>query len=278
MYRNIISIVKGGPAPEEQLPVLRQAGWDGVFFPWRGTERDGALAAAVVRQGLALQSVHAPYDGAEKLWTEDGAAETERLIRCIREVASYGCGLVVMHAIVGMQHIAPTERERAYGFENFSAVYEAAREAGVIVAMENTEGEGYLDALLTHFAAHPNVRFCIDTGHEMCYDRCHDLIGRYAPLLYCTHLNDNLGMSGDTITWEDDLHLLPFDGAADWGKIVSRLKAAGYKGDFTYEVKLEGREGRHEHDGYRALSFAEYAALALARAQRIRTMFFGGEA
>ena len=131
MYRNIISIVKGGPAPEEQLPVLRQAGWDGVFFPWTGTERDGALAAAVVRQGLALQSVHAPYDGAEKLWTEDGAAETERLIRCIREVASYGCGLVVMHAIVGMQHIAPTERERAYGFENFSAVYEAAREAGV---------------------------------------------------------------------------------------------------------------------------------------------------
>ena len=32
MRRNIISIVRGGPAPEEQLSVLKKTGWDGVFF------------------------------------------------------------------------------------------------------------------------------------------------------------------------------------------------------------------------------------------------------
>ena len=143
---------------------------------------------------------------------------------------------------------------------------------GVIVAMENTEGEAYLDCVLNSFHEHPFVRFCIDTGHEMCYDHCHDLIGKYADKLYCTHLNDNLGMSGDSITWLDDLHLLPFDGAADWQGIASRLRAAAYRGDLTFEVKLEGREGRHEHDAYRAMPFEAYAALALERAKRFERM------
>lgn len=125
---------------------------------------------------------------------------------------------------------------------------------------------------MQHFRGHPGLGFCIDTGHEMCYDHCHDLIGKYADCLVCTHLNDNLGMSGEKITWLDDLHLLPFDGAADWENIIARLNAAGYRGDVTLEVKLEGREGRHEHDAYRAMPFEEYAALALERAKRIGEM------
>lgn len=276
MDRSIISLVRGGPSPEEQLPVLKSASWDGVFFTWTGTQDDRSLAAAIGREGLALQSVHAPYDRVDRLWEadEEGEAEVLRLIACIRDAASWGCGLVVMHAVVGMERISPKDSERERAFRLFGRIFEAAREAGVLVALENTEGEQYLDALLTHFRGHPAVRFCIDTGHEMCYDHGHDLIGKYSDLLYCTHLNDNLGMSGSTITWLDDLHLLPFDGAADWEGIVSCLHAAHYRGDLTFEVKLEGREGRHEHDAYRALSFFGYASLARERAERLRKMYF----
>ena len=177
-----------------------------------------------------------------------------------------------MHAVIGMERIAPTDRERDCGFENFLKIFDAAASAGMIVAMENIEGEQYLDALMQHFRGHPALRFCIDTGHEICYNHCHDLIGKYADCLVCTHLNDNLGMSGEKITWLDDLHLLPFDGVADWENIIARLNTAGYRGDVTLEVMLEGREGRHEHDGYRAMPFAEYAALALERAKRIGDM------
>ena len=274
MRRNIISIVQGGPAPEEQLPVLKRTGWDGVFFPWTGQGRDHILASKIQAEGLVLQSVHAPFDRADKLWKsdEEGKAEVARQIRCIRDTALWGCGLVVMHAVIGMERIAPTDREPECGFENFLKIFDAAASAGMIVAMENTEGEQYLDALMQHFRGHPGLGFCIDTGHEICYDHCHDLIGKYADCLVCTHLNDNLGMSGEKITWLDDLHLLPFDGVADWENIAARLNAAGYRGDVTLEVKLEGREGRHEHDGYRAMPFAEYAALALERAKRIKEM------
>ena len=274
MRRNIISIVQGGPAPEEQLPVLKRTGWDGVFFPWTGQGTDHILASKIQAEGLVLQSVHAPYDRADKLWKsdEEGKAEVARQIRCIRDTALWGCGLVVMHAVIGMERIAPTDRELDCGFENFLKIFDAAASAGMIVAMENTEGEQYLDALMQHFSGHPGLGFCIDTGHEMCYDHCHDLIGKYADCLVCTHLNDNLGMSGEKITWLDDLHLLPFDGVADWENIIARLNAAGYRGDVALEVMLEGREGRHEHDGYRAMPFAEYAALALERAKRIGEM------
>ena len=274
MRRNIISIVQGGPAPEEQLPVLKRTGWDGVFFLWTGQGSDHILASKIQAEGLVLQSVHAPYDRADKLWRHDdeGEAEVARQIRCIRDTALWGCGLVVMHAVIGMERIAPTDRELECGFENFLKIFDAAASAGMIVAMENTEGEQYLDALMQHFRGHPALRFCIDTGHEICYNHCHDLIGKYADCLVCTHLNDNLGMSGEKITWLDDLHLLPFDGVTDWENIIARLNAAGYRGDVTLEVKLEGREGRHEHDGYRAMPFAEYAALALERAKRIEEM------
>ncbi len=274
MGRNIISIVKGGPVPEEQLPVLKKTGWDGVFFAWTGKESDHALVSRIQAEEMVLQSVHAPYDRADKLWESDDErkAETARQIRCICDAASWGCRLVVMHAIVGMERVVPTERERECGFRSFREIFDAAASEGIIVAVENTEGESYLDALMRQFRGHPALRFCIDTGHEMCYDHGHDLIGKYADLLACTHLNDNLGMSGEKITWLDDLHLLPFDGIADWANITARLKAAGYRGDITLEVKLESREGRHEHDAYRAMPFAEYAELALERARRIGEM------
>ena len=45
MYRKNISIVRGGPAPEAQLPAIKEAGWDGVFFTWTGGAADGALSA-----------------------------------------------------------------------------------------------------------------------------------------------------------------------------------------------------------------------------------------
>ena len=66
MRRNIISIVRGGPAPEEQLSVLIKRGWDGGFFTWTGQKTDHVFAPKIQAAGLALQSVHAPYDRATR--------------------------------------------------------------------------------------------------------------------------------------------------------------------------------------------------------------------
>ena len=85
MRRNIISIVRGGPAPEEQLSVLKKTGWDGVFFTWTGQETDHVFASKIQAAGLALQSVHAPYDratrgGSHPSHSKNGGAQTRSAV------------------------------------------------------------------------------------------------------------------------------------------------------------------------------------------------------
>lgn len=70
----------------------------------------------------------------------------------------------------------------------------------------------------------PAVRFCWDTGHEMCYNFSQDMMGLYGDKLVATHFNDNMGMADpNVVTWHDDAHLLPFDGIADWAGIMQRI-------------------------------------------------------
>ena len=275
MYRNVVGLIECGVPFAEQARLMKEVGWEGAFFCWDENSDNAAIAGCIKDAGLFLQSVHAPFGKMDRIWEaeEEGLAEQENLIGTVRGAAALGAGLVVMHAVIGMERIEPSARDRERGLVRFGRIFDAAEEAGVVVAVENTEGEGYLDAVLAEYGHRKNVKFCIDTGHEMCYNRSRDMIGRYKDNLYCTHLNDNLGMSGDKITWTDDLHLLPFDGVADWAGIARRLKNAHYRGDFTYELNLFSKPGRHENDAYRAMPFKDYISLAYARARKFRGLF-----
>ena len=122
-------------------------------------------------------------------------------------------------------------------------------------------------------AAYPEAAgFCWDTGHEMCYNYSMDMPGRYPGKLLATHINDNLGIRdfGGAITWHDDLHLLPFDGAGDWDGIARRL--ADFDGPLTFELTTHSKPDRHESDKYGRLSPEEYLAEAYARACRLAAM------
>ena len=90
--------------------------------------------------------------------------------------------------------------------------------------------------------------------------------------LIATHINDNLGIldfSG-SITWHDDLHLLPFDGIGDWADIVRRLR--GFDGPLTFELSTISKPDRHENDKYARLSPEEYIAEAYSRACRVAAL------
>ena len=119
-----------------------------------------------------------------------------------------------------------------------------------------------------------NVGFCIDTGHEMCYNFSRDLIGKYGEYLIATHLNDNMGITNPPeITFLDDAHLLPFDGIADWNGIADRLNKCGYDGILTFELNAKGRIGDCPNRIYDSLSFEQYVNLAFERAVRFRDIF-----
>ena len=260
-------------APQDFVETVAETGWNGWFAVWR-PEADLSLAAKRgAAAGLAVQSVHAPWGRAADLWGADeakGAAAVAELVDCLRVAADIGAPFVVAHAWIGFVPTAPTED----GIRRFARVADEAERLGVPVALENTEGEEHLDALLSRFAGHPAVGFCWDTGHELCYNRGRDMMAAYGARLLGTHLNDNLGItdpSGPT-TWLDDLHLLPFDGIADWPGIAARLARSGFSGPLTFELNLTSKPGRHENDAYGAMPLRDYLAEAHARARRVAAL------
>ena len=254
----------GLPAKEE-FALLKKIGWDGVFTGWDEANGNQALAESIRELGLIYQSVHAPFDKMDKVWEDDprGDEVIDRLIRCAKATAEVGVDIMVVHTIIGMDKCTPTE----IGLRRFGRLFDAAKVLGVRIALENTEGEEYLEALLGEYKDE-HVGFCIDTGHELCYNYGRDVISKYGKRMFSTHLNDNMGITGDHLTWKDDSHMLPFDGIADWKGIAKRMNAVGYKDVLTFELTRFNRPERHTSDSYEKMTFEEYATLALEKARK----------
>lgn len=252
-----------GVSPVEMVRIVKAAGFDGCFFDASAADPTLSDVAARVRsEGLILQSVHAPFGKMNRMWEtgEEGDAALSELVGCLEDTARNGAPLMVVHAFIGFV----PEHPNALGVERFGALVRRAEEIGVRIAFENTEGESYLQALRDALFSSPAAGFCIDTGHELCYNRGADMISKYGRngKLFCTHLNDNLGVTGPEIFWHDDAHLMPFDGIADWDGIASRLKSVGYDGILTMELTTRNKPGRNTHDRYAALSALEFCSLA----------------
>ncbi|MGN1093658.1 MAG: sugar phosphate isomerase/epimerase family protein [Candidatus Neoclostridium sp.] len=247
-----------------------KVGWDGVFTGWNEEKGNKYIAERIKADGLIYQSVHAPFNKCDRLWEEDerGDAEVERQKKCLRDSAEAGVDLVVMHAIIGMDKCTPTN----IGVDRFGKILDEAQSLGVKVAVENTEGECYVEKLFADLKSHPALGFCIDTGHEMCYNYSQDIIGKYGDKLIATHLNDNMGVTGEKITWYDDAHMMPFDGIADWDGIARRIKKTPFDGPLTFELNKYNRPERHTHDRYAQLDADGYLSLALEKAKKFRVL------
>lgn len=83
-------------------------------------------------------------------------------------------------------------------------------------------------------------------------------------MLTGTHIHDNFGQKDPhTVTWDDDLHLLPFEGNIDYESVAERLRKTGYRGSITLEVFKKPNEPQA------ALTLDEYLSVAHAKAERI---------
>ena len=269
MHELIIALGMGfKESPCEQMKIVKNVGWDGIFTGWSYGEDLEEYARCADDNKLIYQSVHAPFGNVDKLWESEteGDKYAEEQIECIRRSHDVGVDLVVAHAIIGMDRCTPT----ALGLKRFEKIFNVAENLGVTVALENTEGEIYVEALMKEFGSSDRVRFCIDTGHEMCYNASRDIIGKYADKLICTHLNDNMGQTGAGITWLDDSHLLPFDGVGNWEGIAERLKKADFRNHLTFELTSKSKPERNTHDIYAHLDLEGFSALALEKAKKFR--------
>lgn len=264
---------KFGLPINEQIKLFKQAGFEGFFTEWHPGDDIAGWKETGDAAGIVYQSIHAPFGRAADIWKNDGSAETaiSELADCLKDCADNAVPIMVMHAFIGFNEHTPTKA----GIENFKKIADIAGSLGVRLALENTEGEEYLAALMDSSASYGNVGFCWDSGHELCYNHSRDMLDLYGDRLLCTHLNDNLGIRdfGGEITWQDDLHLLPFDGVSDWKEIASRLVKTGYDGFLTFELCSYGKSDRHENDAYQKMPIEMFIAEAYKRACRVGTLW-----
>ncbi len=252
----------------EQITMFKNAGFDGFFVTWNPDMDVKAIKAHSDKIGMYFQSIHAPYTKSADMWTEGEKADTavKELLSCLSDCAENGVLIMVCHAYIGFDFAEPNE----CGIKNFSILAEKARDLGVKIAFENCEQEKFLDCLMKAFENFDNVGFCFDTGHEMCYNKSKDILSFYGKKLIAIHINDNFGVTSPDgiVTWTDDLHLLPFDGVADWENIAFRLNKYGYKGELTLELTDKSKPDRHENDKYIKMGRESYLNEAFCRAER----------
>ncbi len=105
----------------------------------------------------------------------------------------------------------------------------------------------------------------------MCYNYSKDLLKIFGDRLIMTHLNDNLGISrfDGKIFWTDDLHLLPYDGIADWDYNANRLKNSKRQDVLNFELNIRSKPDRHENDVYTQMTLENYFTEAYKRACKI---------
>lgn len=265
-----LGLIKGFELePLQQLRLISSAGFDGFFAVWNHPGQLDELAQEAKALGLIFQSIHAPFHKARDMWDagEAGEAALQELLDCLTDCKRLQVPIMVTHVYKGFDIEPPNE----VGADRFGKVIEAAQAAGVKIAFENVEGEEHLDLLFDRYGHFEHVGFCWDTGHELCYNHSKDMLQKYGDKLFATHLNDNLGISraDGTIFWTDDLHLLPFDGIADWDNIAARLDKHSFDGPLTFELSVASKPGRHDNDHYSQMTPEQYFAQAYARACRV---------
>lgn len=257
---------------EQQIKLFSEIGFDGFFVNWERNLDIRHIKEYADSLGMLFQSIHAPFVKSDRMWEKGTESEEaiRELLECLKDCEENDVPIMVCHAIIGFDKHTPNE----CGINNYRIIVEKAKEAGVKIAFENTEGEEYLDALMTAFSDYDNVGFCWDTGHEMCYNKSRDMMKSYGDRIICTHLNDNMGIRdfGGEITFLDDLHLLPYDGAADWSDIAERLKKYGFTDVLTFELNKQSKPNRHENDIYDRMPLEEYICEAYKRACRFAMM------
>ncbi len=262
-----------GMPTEDQIRLFRKIGFEGFFTGLAAPEAMRSYRRTADECGMLFQSVHAPFTEMAHLWAGDerGRAMADSLLYGLQACSENEVPVLVAHAFIGFRDHTPTQ----VGLSMLEPVVRAAEKYGVKIAFENTEGEEYLAAIMEHFNGVPAVGFCWDTGHELCYNLGKDMLALYGDRLLATHLNDNLGCRDydGEITFYDDLHLLPFDGIADWKDVTDRLKAHRFSGPLTFELKTQSQKDRHENDAYGAMPIEQYLTEAYVRACRVGRLF-----
>lgn len=201
----------------ERIHITKQVGFEylcsGSIAQLTEPGPDGFLACAE-REGLPVDNVHLTGKSTTAIWFPAplGDEVVERYQREMEIAIDHGVNMGVMHVTWGFSPAQYSE----IGMERLRRLVDHAEKLGFTVCMENSAYPELFHAAMNAFDS-PHARFTFDTGHWNAFFDHDDLIfDRYGDRIAITHLADNDARR--------DLHLIPLDGCADFGKLAHALK------------------------------------------------------
>jgi sugar phosphate isomerase/epimerase len=172
-----------------------------------------------------------------------------------------GAPIAVVHLSSGDNPPTVTD----VGRSRFAALVEYARKKGIKIAFENQRKLFNLAWALETFGPEDGVGFCWDCGHEGCFTPGKQFMPWFADRLICTHIHDNYGI------FDDDRHLLPFDGKLDFERVARQLREANWQGSVMLEVIL-GKNSHYKGSNYEDLTPEQYLIRAADAAKKLAKM------
>ena len=241
----------------EYAALLREYGFTTTFClatDMMKVVSDGEILAA---NGISYDSLHAPWDGINRMWREgeDGEIMLLRLKHSVDICTEADSPILVVHLSSGLTPPPPTD----IGRDRFIRLVRYAEEKRVTIAFENQRMLGNISWAFEEFKDSPYVGLCYDCGHEGCFTPGRQYMPIFGDRLVCTHIHDNNGI------FNEDLHRLPFDGTLDYDRVTRQIRESGFTGALVLEVNGKS-------DFYSHLSPREFFERASAAAHRLRDM------
>jgi sugar phosphate isomerase/epimerase len=229
-YKNI-----KGQSAEETARLLRETGFDCVFTGFKDAAAAENYADVFAGAGLVYESIHAPFEGINAIWTatDEGEAMLGSLLDCLEACKNNKVPVMVVHLSSGND--APCVNDT--GHARWDRLIDRAVGSGVTVAFENQRKLANLAFVMELYKNVPEVGFCWDCGHESCFTPGLEFMPIFGKKLVYTHIHDNFGASKDIQnSRSDDLHYIPFDGGIDFSRFAEHIKKSGFAGTLTLEV------------------------------------------
>ena len=209
---------------EARARLMKENGFDATFI---GLEEENLeeILACLKKYEIVCESCHAPFNGINNMWIagEDGEKMLERLCNCVDACARNEIPTLVVHLSSGW---CPP-RMNDVGFERYDCLMRHADAAGVKIAYENIRR---LDNVAYALENYPQAGVCWDVGHEACYMNGKEFMPLFGDRMIAIHIHDNSALR------DEDLHLLPYDGAINMDRAAEHFARSGYQGAIMLEV------------------------------------------
>ncbi len=253
MKKGIFFSTAYGDTVAESMKAIADAGFDNIMGSHKSLNEMKMIADEAEKVGLYIDQIHAPFKSINAIWMNDPLGD--EVCQSIKDAITVASDLSIPNVAIHLSAGDGAPHVTDIGIERFKSLVEYAIEKNVVAAFENQRKIGNLSVMLEMYNDCKNVGFCWDCGHEGCFTPGREYMPLFGKKLVCTHIHDNMG------NYDEDLHLIPFEGTLDFKRFGEHIKKFGYQGTLNLEINKIRKDGRYNDRDPKEFLAAAYSAL-----------------